>query len=141
VALRDAGGDTFGYAPERAFPVIYADDVERSARFYAELGFEEHFRLPSDGEPGYVGLRRGGWELAVVTAESPQGLIGVEIGSKPRFEMFVYVADVDRRIEQLRGAGVSVLREPEDMFWGERVAWVADPDGNPVALAAGGGQD
>jgi hypothetical protein len=24
----------FGYVPERAFPVIYADDVARSARFY-----------------------------------------------------------------------------------------------------------
>jgi lactoylglutathione lyase len=112
-----------------------------SLRFYEELGFEEHFRLPSDGEPGYVGLRRGDWELAVVTAQSPQQLIGVEIGSKPRFEMFVYVADVDRQVAQLRGAGVSVLREAEDMFWGERVAWVADPDGNPVALAAGAGQD
>jgi lactoylglutathione lyase len=127
--------------PERAFPVIYAEDVGRSLRFYEELGFEEHFRLPSDGEPGYVGLRRGDWELAVVTAQSPQQLIGVEIGSKPRFEMFVYVADVDRQVAQLRGAGVSVLREAEDMFWGERVAWVADPDGNPVALAAGAGQD
>jgi lactoylglutathione lyase len=122
--------------PERAFPVIYAEDVERSVRFYEELGFEEHFRLPAHGEPGYVGLRRGDWELGVVTANSPQQLIGVEVGSKPRFEMFVYVADVDRLVEQLRGAGVMVLRGAEDMFWGERVAWVADPDGNPVALAA-----
>jgi lactoylglutathione lyase len=76
-----------------------------------------------------------------VTAQSPQDLIGVEIGSKPRFEVFVYIADLDRRIEQLRGAGESVLREREDMFWGERVAWVADPDGNPVALAAEPEQD
>jgi len=29
-----------------------------------------------------------------------------------------------------------VLREPEDMPWGERIAAVADPDGNPVALCA-----
>jgi lactoylglutathione lyase len=52
---------------ERAFPVIYAEDVERSVRFYEELGFAEHFRLPPDGEAAYVGLRRGDWELAVVT--------------------------------------------------------------------------
>jgi hypothetical protein len=25
------------------------------------------------------------------------------------------------------------------MFWGERVAWIADPDGNPVALATATG--
>jgi uncharacterized glyoxalase superfamily protein PhnB len=24
--------------------------------------------------------------------------------------------------------------EPTDMLWGERIATVADPDGNPVAL-------
>ena len=33
----------------RAFPVLYAKDVEAVARFYMHLGFEEHFRLP-DGD-------------------------------------------------------------------------------------------
>jgi len=28
-----------------------------------------------------------------------------------------------------------VLKGSEDMFWGERLAYVADLDGNPVALA------
>jgi lactoylglutathione lyase len=48
--------------------------------------------------------------------------------------LFVYVDDVDAAVALL---AAPVLRAPEDMFWGERVAWVADPDGNPVALAAG----
>jgi lactoylglutathione lyase len=96
-----------------------------------------------------VGLRRGDWELAVVTALSPQHLIGVELGSKPRFEMFIYVDDPDGQVEPMWGPGVqvepmwgpgmSVLREAADMFWGERVARLVDPDGNPVALAAGAG--
>jgi hypothetical protein len=78
--------------PERAFPVIYAEDVERSVRFYASLGFEEHFRLPSDGEPGYV------------------------------------------------SRGCRCCESPRTCSGGERVAWVVDPDGNPVAFAAGAGQ-
>ena len=41
------------------------------------------------------------------------------MGSKPRFELFVYVDDVDAQVEQLRNDGVGVLREPEDMFWGD----------------------
>lgn len=49
--------------------------------------------------------------------------------------MFIYMAEVDRVVEQLRGGGTPILREPADMPWGERVAYVADPDGNPVALA------
>jgi lactoylglutathione lyase len=124
--------------PERAFPVIYAQDVDRCVRFYLDLGFEEQVRLPPEGPAGYVGLRRGAYELAVVTAASPQELVGLTVGSGPRFEMFVYVEDVDKVVERLRAAAVRVLREPQDMFWGERVAYVCDPEGNPVALAASG---
>jgi lactoylglutathione lyase len=120
----------------RAFPVIYAQDVERSVRFYNALGFREHVRLPPDGEVGYVGLRRGAAELAVVTVQSPQQLLGVEPGTLPRFELFIYVDDVDHQVARLRREGSAVLREPADMPWGERVAYVTDPDGNPVALAA-----
>ena len=98
----------------RAFPIVYARDVERSVRFYERLGFEEHFRLPVEGEPGYVGLRRADGELGVVTVASPEQLIGVAVGSGPRFELFVYVNDVDRQVEELRQAGVSVLREPAE---------------------------
>lgn len=120
---------------DRAFPVIYSRQVDLMAQFYERLGFTRHFQLPPDGEPGYVGLRRGSHELAVVTVDSPQQLLGVPVGSEPRGEMFVYIDNVDRIVEHLRGSGATVLREPEDMPWGERVAYVADPEGNPVALA------
>jgi lactoylglutathione lyase len=120
---------------ERAFPVVYARDITLTVGFYQRLGFQEHVRLPPEGEAGYVGLRRGDYELAIVTTQSPEQLIGVRVGSEPRFEMFVYVDDVDEAVGKLRGAGDQVLKEPADMFWGERVAYVADPDGNPVALA------
>jgi lactoylglutathione lyase len=59
----------------------------------------------------------------------------VQVGSGPRFEMFVYVESVDETLAALRDDDVRVLKAPEDMFWGERVAWITDPDGNPVALA------
>jgi lactoylglutathione lyase len=121
----------------RAFPVIYARDVAGTADFYRSLGFEEHFRLPDEGAAGYIGLRRGAHELAITTTDSPEQLIGIEVGSKPRFEMFVYVDDVDAAVAAVRAARGRILKEPQDMFWGERVAWVADPEGNPVALAAG----
>jgi hypothetical protein len=63
----------------RSFPVLYAKDVEAVAAFYAGLGFEVHFRMPSpDGSTGYIGLRRDGAELAVTTEDSPRTLAGVE---------------------------------------------------------------
>jgi lactoylglutathione lyase len=124
----------------RAFPVIYARDVEAVAAFYARLGFEEHVRMPGqDGTLGFVGLRREGAELAVTTEESPRVLAGVEPGPGPRHELFVYVDDVDTTFAALREVGVSVVREPVDMPWGERVGFVADPEGNLVSLAASAG--
>lgn len=59
---------------------------------------------------------------------------GMSMGDGPRFEMYVYVSDLDEAVRGLADADVPVLREPEDMPWGERIATVADPEGNPVAL-------
>ena len=123
--------------PGRAFPVIYSRAVEQLASFYQRLGFEPHFRLPPEGEAGYVGLRRGETDLAIVNAQWPEQQLGVQVGSQPRFELFVYVEDVDELVARLGAEGVSILREPQDMPWGERVAYVADPEQNPVALARG----
>ena len=119
----------------RSFPIVYARGVEASARFYERFGFERHFQLPPEGEPGYVGLRRDSGELAIVSDQWPRDQLGLEPGPQPRFELFVYVDDVDTVIDDVRRVGVPVLREAEDMPWGERVGYVADPDGNPVALA------
>src|SRR3954463_12351987 len=121
----------------RAFPVLYAADVEAVSAFYHRLGFAEQVRLPDEnGAPGFVGLRRDAAELAVTTEASPRMLAGIEPGPGPRHELFVYVDDVDATVADLRAAGTAVLREPADMPWGERVAFVTDPEGNVVSLAS-----
>jgi lactoylglutathione lyase len=119
----------------RAFPVIYTNGVRRLVDFYELLGFEEEYQFPPEGEPGYVSLGRGDDKLGIVDASSPKELIGIDIGSEPRFELFIYVDDLKVCVDRLRAAGVYVLREAAEMPWGERLAYVADPDGNPVALA------
>jgi len=50
--------------------------------------------------------------------------------------MYVCVDDVDELVAQLGAEAVTVLKDPGDMPWGERLAAVAGPDGNPVALAS-----
>jgi lactoylglutathione lyase len=120
----------------RAFPVVYASDVERAARFWELLGFSRHFQLPAEGEPGYVGLRSDASEaeVAVTSVEWAMDRYGLSMGDGARFEMYVYVADLDGMVRRLADADVPILRDPEDIPWGERIATVADPEGNPVAL-------
>jgi lactoylglutathione lyase len=120
----------------RAFPVVYASDVERAAQFWERLGFRRHVQLPAEGELGYVGLRSdsSAAELAVTNVQWAADRYGLTMGDGPRFEMYLYVADLDRLVNELAEQDVRILREPEDMPWGERIATVADPEGNPVAL-------
>ena len=120
----------------RAFPIVYASDVEQAARFWELLGFRRHVQLPAEGEPGYIGLRSDapGAELAISNAQWATSRYGMSMGDGPRFEMYIYVADLEGMVRQLADADVPVLREPEYMPWGERIATVADTEGNPVAL-------
>jgi lactoylglutathione lyase len=71
----------------------------------------------------------------VSVAGWPEAQLGITVGTAPRFELFVYVDDVEAEVERFRGQGYRVLQEPATMPWGERQAYLADPDGNPVALA------
>jgi hypothetical protein len=82
------------------------------------LGFKRHFQLPNDGEPGYVGLRRGSYELAIVSADWPQQQYGRSIAAGVRFEMFVYVESVDAVVSRLRDTETTIQRIPQDMPWG-----------------------
>lgn len=121
----------------RAFPVVYVRDVPRAAAFYEGLlGFVRQYQFPPEGEPGYVGLKRDEADLGIVHESATLALDGRGLGDGPRFELFVYVDDVDETVASMRAAAVTVLREPEDMPWGERLAFVADPEGNPISLAA-----
>lgn len=122
-------------APLRAFPVVYAaTDVRRSADFWQRLGFERSVELPSDSNPGYIGLRRGASEIAIVSWDWSAQRYGLKPPAGPRFEMYVYVDDLDTLVTDLRNDGIPVLANVADMPWGERVATIVDPDGNPVTL-------
>ncbi len=120
----------------RAFPILYARDVEAVAGFYQRFGFEVTFRLDGpDGTAGYVSMQRDEAGLAVTVEDSARMFAGVEPGPGPRHEMWIYVDDADATVAELRAAGVTVVREPADMPWGERAAYVADPEGNLVSVA------
>lgn len=119
----------------KAFPVLYVANVRRSVDFYSMLGYESVYQFPFEGEPHYIGLERGDSSLGIADTSWPEAQLGITVGAAPRFELFVYVDDVEAQVETFRAAGYEVLQEPATMPWGERQAYVSDPDHNPVALA------
>lgn len=120
----------------RAFPVLYVSNVRRSVAFYAKLGYEPVYQFPLEGDPHYVGMELGGESsLGIADYNWPEAQLGVTVGTAPRFELFVYVEDVEAEVAKMREAGYEIMQAPANMPWGERQAYVADPDRNPVALA------
>ncbi|MFF5899990.1 VOC family protein [Streptomyces argenteolus] len=110
-------------------PVILTADQKSLAHFYTQLfGAEEIFRIPEKGPTFYLGLRIGDTELGLVADA------GTEDRAAPRILLSIGVADVDEMLARVEALGGSVRGAPNDMPWGQRVAHICDPDGNPVNL-------
>jgi lactoylglutathione lyase len=122
------------------FPILYVADLPAAVRFYGDLlGMTENFRFPDEGEPAFVALDLGDGSQLALTAvsEATETLHGRPLwpDGGQRFELCIYVDDVDAAVDELRAAGVPVLHEAVTQPWNERMAYVADPDGNPVHIA------
>jgi lactoylglutathione lyase len=120
------------------FPILLCDDLGPMVAFYRDLlGFTEKYRFPADGEPDFVVLRLGAASVAFGQAATP-ALHGLARGPHAgnRVELCVYADDVDTAVAKLRAAGTTVLFAPADQPWGERAAYVTDPEGTPVLIVA-----
>jgi lactoylglutathione lyase len=123
-----------------AFPIVYVADLSASLGFYRELlGFTETYRFPPGDDAEFVGLTlgQGGGSLALAAATDGQtGSHGrpMRLGGGHQFELCVYTDDIDLAVAGLRDRAVPVPKEPVDQPWGERMAYVSDPDGHPIMI-------
>ncbi|MEV6247853.1 VOC family protein [Streptomyces sp. NPDC051742] len=110
-------------------PVILTAGHDVLLGFYTKLfGAEEVFRVPAEGPAFYVGLRIGDTDLGLVAKEN------LGAGAAPRILLSIAVDDVDETLGRVEALGGSVDDVAHDMPWGQRVAHIQDPDGNPVNL-------
>jgi uncharacterized glyoxalase superfamily protein PhnB len=115
---------------ESAFPILEVSDLPRALAFYRDaFGAVLSYRFPESGDPVYVSLRAGSSSLGIGLAEDAAP------GMPSNLLLWFYVDDVDRVTRELAAAGATVLEEPADQPWGERVALIADPFGTRVRLA------
>jgi lactoylglutathione lyase len=119
------------------FPILYATDVPGTVAFYVEaFGFEIGYRWPGDGPIGFAHLKLPGDSRGIGIGGVQDNVHGLPVGHGPaRFELCVSVDDMDDVSSRLRALGAAELRAPVDEPWGERRAYFADPDGNPIHLA------
>jgi lactoylglutathione lyase len=112
------------------FPILTTSDLAKALGFYRDLlEATVSYEFPGpDGQPGYVGLELGSAHFGI--GRDP----AAPAGPNPRFSLWVYADDCDAAVERLRAGGVTIVEEPADQPWGERVARVLDPDGNVVLV-------
>lgn len=115
----------------------YVEDVEAIVRFYVEhFGFVETFRTPQQGPATHVEISLGSFVLGIESEEAGRTIHGLPLGSGgfPRAELAVRTENVDETYARLMEKGVASFRAPYDLLPSLRVAWVMDPDGNPVRI-------
>lgn len=126
-----------GFA-DRIVPYLMVDGAADAIDFYGRaFGAEERYRMAMpDGTIGHAEVVIGG--AVVYLADAPDDMPG-EAGNPRKLGgtsvlLHRYVVDVDAVVATAEAAGATVLRAPEDQFYGDRAAVVADPWGHQWSL-------
>jgi glyoxylase I family protein len=115
--------------------ILFSEDLARTAAFYARLGFTEAFRVPDDGDPIHVDLVLDGYKVGIASADSTRDDHGLEpVTQGQRAAVIVWTDDTATAFAELTADGAPVLGSPREWLGHLLIAWVADPDGNPVQL-------
>lgn len=118
------------------YVVLFVKDLERSLAFYRQyLGMAVRHRAE-----GYVELAVEGPKFALLERWRLPTLVGqAESGTPPpgthESEVAFLVENIDEEYARLRTLGVAFVCAPVDRPWGQRTAYLQDPDGHLIELA------
>lgn len=114
---------------------VITTDVERAAEFYIEeLGFTETRRLETSHSGTIIFVGLNGTEIELFGGGRPREQTqggGREVGYS---HVTLLVDNVDGEYARLRERGVEFYIEPTTTDSGLRLAFLRDPDGNPIEL-------
>ena len=111
------------------------DDLDRSAKFYADMGWTPAKRSESIVFYQLNGLVLGLFGRAALADD--QGRPGAELGTGAitLAQNFVTNEEVDAAYALALKAGAAPLKAPEKVFWGGYSGYYADPDGHVWEVA------
>ena len=143
LVVEDADGHriAFGVDPDyrgtswEAAPVLGCRDVEAAAAWFGDaLGFDCPGGLftPPGHAPVYAIISREGAAIHLQIRRRP-----VFVAERPVHEgdAYIFVDDTDTLHAELAGAGVTVIREPQDESYGLRDFTIETPTGHRLTFA------
>lgn len=118
------------------FPIINARNVAGLRAFYLSVfGAEQTYQFPEEGEPVYLVLRVGAGQIGIGLGTGPALYGDTPLpASGHAVDVCIYVWDLQGVITRAKDAGARVPVSPQEMPWGETVAYVEDPDGTMLLV-------
>ena len=114
----------------RITPYLFYEDVAGALDWLARaFAFRERMRLPGpDGRVTHA-------EMELADSVIMMGHPGTDYQNPKKTGhvnqlVYVYVDDVDEHFERAKGAGATILAEPEDQFYGDRRYGAEDLEGH-----------
>lgn len=115
--------------------ILFSNDLSRAAAFYGRLGFTETFRVPTQGEPIHVDLELDGYKIGIASVASTREDHGLDpVPAGQRAAVILWTDDTATAYAKLTADGARALAEPHEWLGRLLIAWVEDPDGNPIQL-------
>jgi catechol 2,3-dioxygenase-like lactoylglutathione lyase family enzyme len=117
------------------YVVLVVEDLDRALRFYCDL-----LGLPLGHRSGsFAQLATGETRVALYARPAMAATLGRRLEppapDAPGFELGFKVEDCDAAFDELVTGGATPAVPPTDRAWGQRTAYVRDPDGHLVELA------
>jgi len=117
------------------YVVLVVEDLDRALEFYTGV-----LGLPLGHRSGrYAQLDTGMTRISLYSRTAMTDTLGFELAPPDpmaaAFELGFKVDDVDHAYRELLDAGAEAVTAPTTRPWGQRTAYVRDPDGNLVEIA------
>src|SRR2546426_2652388 len=119
-------------------PYLIVSDAGKAIEFYKRgLGAQEIMRMPGPGGRIMHAEVKIGDSIVMLGEEPPDKptLRAPQAAGLQTASLYLYVPNVDTAFKRALDAGAKAVQPVTDMFWGDRIAQIADPSGHQWTLA------
>lgn len=115
--------------------ILFSENLPRAVDFYKSLGFAETFRVPAEGEPIHVDLSLDGYKIGIASVASTRDDHGLDpVPEGQRAAVILWTEDTAAAFAKLTANGVPGITGPYEWLGRLLIAWISDPDGNPIQI-------
>lgn len=113
-------------------PYLAIQGAAAAIDFYKKaFGALELMRMPGPaGKLGHVEIRVGDSKIMLADESEQMNFLGPRARGGTPVHIHLYVKDVDATVAKAVALGATMMREAQDMFYGDRTASIEDPFGH-----------